>query len=78
MDEIWYWKVVIMAKKRLSRQEQLDAIYMELVNLHEQQGCFDDETNLKIEQKILDLNVDRLILEKDNDFNKMLLESADV
>ena len=54
-----------MAKKRLSRQEQLDAIYMELVNLHEQQGCFDDETNLKIEQKIMDLNADRLLLEKE-------------
>ena len=64
-------------KKKLT-QQQLDHIYMALVNLHEQQGCFDDETNLKIEQQILDLNVDRLILERDNNFNKMLLENADV
>lgn len=57
-----------MAKKHLTKQEQLDAIYMQLVDLHEQQGVFDDETNLRIEQKIMDLNADRLLLERSGDF----------
>lgn len=57
-----------MAKKHLTKQEQLDAIYMQLVDLHEQQGVFDDETNLRIEQKIMDLTADRLLLERSGDF----------
>jgi hypothetical protein len=57
-----------MAKRHLTKQEQLDAIYMQLVDLHEQQGVFDDETNLRIEQKIMDLNADRLLLERSGDF----------
>ena len=57
-----------MAKRYLTKQEQLDAIYMQLVDLHEQQGVFDDETNLRIEQKIMDLNADRLLLERSGDF----------
>ena len=57
-----------MARKHLTKQEQLDAIYMQLVDLHEQQGVFDDETNLLIEQKIMDLTADRLLLERSGDF----------
>lgn len=50
-------------KARMKKQAQLDDIYMQLVDLHEQQGCFDEATNAKIDQKILDLNCDRLLLE---------------
>lgn len=50
-------------KAMMKRQAQIDEIYMKLIDLHEQQGCFDDETNARIDQQILDLTADRLLLE---------------
>lgn len=63
-----------LAKKFIRRQKQLDEIYLQLIDLHEQQGCFDDETNAKIDQKILDLNADRLLLEGPVNFDDCLME----